>query len=145
MRVLIDTNVLIDYLGERQPFFNFAWRIINACDVGELDGCISAQSIADMFYILRKDMSESERRMALLALCDIFTLESMNQRQIIEALKNEAFSDFEDCLQSSCAAAFHADYVITRNERDFSASEIPAISPETFCNRFLNSGGNTNE
>ena len=141
MRVLIDTNVLINYLGERQPFFDFAWRIISACDAGELDGCISAQSIADMFYILRKDMSESDRRRVLLALCDMFTVESINQRQIIEALKNDVFSDFEDCLQSCCASAFHADYVITRNGKDFSASIIPAISPDAFCTRFLISGG----
>ena len=63
-------------------------------------------------------------------------------KEEIEALENETFPDFEDCLQSLCAAAFHAEHIITRNEKDYVASEIPAISSENVCRHFLNSGGN---
>ena len=138
MRVWIDTNVLLDYLAERQPWFDDAWRIVNACKKNQLEGGISTQSIADMFYILRKAMTESERRSTLIALCNIFSVESVNRNQIIEALKNSAFSDFEDCLQALTAEAFFADYIITRNEKDYVGSSVPAIAPGDFCNRFLN-------
>ena len=137
MRILIDTNVLIDYLAERQPFFPYAQQIIHACETELLEGCISAQSIADIFYILRRNINEKERRKILLALCDIFAVVGLNQQQIVAALKNDMFTDFEDCLQASCAKAFHAVHIITRNVTDFELSEIPAISPESFCHQFL--------
>ena len=137
MRVLIDTNVLIDYLAERHPFFEDALRIIKACESEEIEGSISTQSISDIFYILRKEMTESERRRILLSFCRLLTVDGVQRHQIIEALENGHFPDFEDCIQSTCARAFHADYIVTRNEKDFEFSEVSAISPKVFCARFL--------
>jgi len=137
MRVLIDTNVILDFLQKRQPFFESAVTIIAACREQILQGGISAQSIADMFYILRKDYTSDERRLILLDICQIMDVESIDKYKLISALKNNDFDDFEDCLQGECAKMLNAEYIITRNIKHFSESSVPAITPEDFCKQFF--------
>lgn len=137
MRILIDTNVLLDVVLRRPLFFQSSQAVIVACQQELLDGAVSAQTIADMFYILRKDFDATARRRTLLGFCTIFHVVSIDERKIIAALENEDFSDFEDCLQSECAEAWGADFIITRNGKHFAHSPIPAITPEEFCGRYL--------
>ena len=137
MKVLIDTNVIVDYLAERDPFFISAKEIIEACQNETIFGCVSSQSIADIYYILRKDFSVSERKRILLALCRLLHVEGVDRVKLTTALENDDFSDFEDCLQMQCAIAFGADYIVTRNEKDFVYSSVRAISPECFCGKYL--------
>ena len=137
MRALIDTNVLIDFISKRGVFYADARKIVDTCDRGIYDGCIAAHSVPDIFYILRKSVPVAERREALRLLCEIFTVVGINKRRLISALNDENFSDFEDCLQSLCAETFRADYIVTRNPKDFEQSMIPAITPDVFCRRFL--------
>lgn len=132
MRVLVDINVLLDALLGRQPYFDYADHIIKLCADKKVQGYMAAHTIPNMFYILRKDMSKEARREVLLYLCDILTVEGIDSAKIVSALKDESFSDFEDSLQSSCAGSIRADYIITRNMKDFKNSEIPAILPEDF-------------
>lgn len=132
MVVLIDTNVLLDFLLGRDPYFSNADRIIKLCAEQKIQGFMAAHSIPNMFYILRKDMSVEARREVLLNLCDILAIEAINSVKVIAALKNSAFMDLEDCLQSDCAGEIKADYIVTRNIKDFEISEIPAILPEDF-------------
>lgn len=134
MRILLDTNVLLDYILLREPFTQDAQKIIALCQQEILHGAIAAQSVADMFYILRKDISVEERRKILLCLCDILHVESIDKAKLTRALMNQDFSDFEDCLQSECAVSFKADYIITRNVRDYAESKIPCLTPKDFCN-----------
>ena len=61
----------------------------------------------------------------------------IDRDKLTRALADESFTDVEDCLQSLCGAAFRADYIVTRNPKDYAASAIPAILPDTFCERFL--------
>lgn len=131
MRVLLDTNILIDYLAEREPFFQDAQNLILACCQGKYDGCAAAHSICNMFYILRSQMSEHERRQSLLWFCEILDIISINKLKLKTALENESFRDMEDCLQTECAEEFSADYIVTRNPKDFTKSRIPAIEPGT--------------
>lgn len=133
MRILLDTNVLLDYILLREPFTQDAQKIIELCRKEILHGAIAAQSIADMFYILRKDIPVDNRRRILLCLCEIFHVESIDKPKLTRALMNQDFSDFEDCLQSECAAAFKSDYIITRNVRDYVGSKIPCLTPKDFC------------
>ena len=137
VRVLVDTNVLIDFIAVREPFYRYALRIIDACDRNIIAGSIAAQSVPDIYYILRKDVSSEDRREILRALCSIFSVEGLDREKLMNALNDEAFSDFEDCLIMNCGLSFGADYIITRNTADFAGSLIPAISPEEFCVRFL--------
>lgn len=131
-KILIDTNVLIDYLLEREPFFEDAKDVILSCADGKVKGCIAAHSIPNMFFILRKDYSAKERREVLSNLCSIFDVEGIDKAKLLAGLTNEDFSDFEDCLQMECAKSYGADYIVTRNISDYSTSEIKAIMPKDY-------------
>ena len=133
LRILVDTNVLLDYLLCREPFEQDARKIVFACKQRKIIACIAAHSISNMFFILRKEFSVEERRGILTSLCQLFEIEGIDKNKILEALANENFSDFEDCLQMECALAFKADYIVTRNVNDFKGSKIPCLEPEEFC------------
>ena len=131
-KILIDTNVLIDYILEREPFFDDAMRVISSCIDGSVKGYIAAHSISNMFFILRKDFTIKERREILSNLCTIFEVEGIDKTKLILALSNEEFSDFEDCLQTECAKRCGVDYIVTRNIADFTSSEIEAVLPSEY-------------
>lgn len=131
-KILIDTNVLLDYLLERQPFFADAKRVILSCTDGKTKGCIAAHSISNMFFILRKDYSIKDRREILSNLCMIFDVEGIDKTKLLSGLLNENFVDFEDCLQMECARSYGAEYIVTRNVSDYATSEIKAISPKEY-------------
>ena len=133
LRILVDTNVLLDYLLCRSPYDRAAEQIVVSCKQRRLAGCIAAHSISNMFFILRKVFSVAERRKLLLSICELFEVEGIDKAKILNALADETFSDFEDCLQKECAAAFQADYIVTRNCADFKSSGIPCIEPTEFC------------
>lgn len=131
-RILIDTNVLLDYLLEREPFFEDARKVILSCTDGRTKGCLAAHSISNMFFILRKDYTVKERREILLDLCAIFDIEGIDKAKLLSGLANETFSDFEDCLQMECARSYGAEYIVTRNVADYSSSDIKAILPSEY-------------
>ena len=131
-KILIDTNVLLDYLLEREPFFEDAKRIMVSCAEGKVKGCIAAHSIPNMFFILRKDYNVRERREVLSNLCSIFDVEGIDKAKLLSGLANEDFLDFEDCLQMECSKSYGADYIVTRNVADYSASEVKAIEPKVY-------------
>lgn len=131
-RILIDTNVLLDYLLTREPFYDDAKKVLLACVEGKAKGCIAAHSISNMFFILRKDYNARERREILSSLCSIFDVEGIDKAKLLAGLKNEEFSDFEDCLQMECAKAYGEQYIVTRNVADYTSSEIKAIMPKDY-------------
>lgn len=131
-KILIDTNVLLDYLLGRDPFFEDAKKVILSCTDGDTKGCIAAHSISNMFFILRKDYTASERREILSSLCTIFDVEGIDKAKLLAGLANEEFSDFEDCLQMECAKSYGAEYIVTRNVADYSTSDIKAILPSEY-------------
>lgn len=81
-------------------------------------------------------MTKEERREALKDICQIIKVEGIDSFKIISALDNEDFGDFEDCLQEECAVAISADYIVTRNVKDFVSSRIPAILPSQFLEKY---------
>ena len=131
-KILIDTNVLLDYLLEREPFFEDAKSIILLCTEGNIKGCIAAHSISNMFFILRKDYTAKERREILSNLCTIFDVEGIDRTKLLSGLANENFTDFEDCLQMECAKSYGAEYIVTRNVSDYATSDIKAILPNDY-------------
>ena len=132
MRVLVDTNVVLDYLAKREPFLKSAEAIFEACAAGKIDGYVAAHSFSNIFYILRNVFSIAERRSLLLDLCRLFSVTSVDQLIIESAIKNESIDDFEDALQEGCATSIAADYIITRDPADYAQSVIPVISPDKF-------------
>ena len=136
MKVLVDTDVLMDALTERAPFDASAKRVIALCGEQRVEGYLAAHSITNLFYLLRKDFSLSERRLILLSLFDIFQMEQIDGAKLKSALLRNDFKDFEDCLQAECATAVRAEYIITRNVKDYVGSAVPCIEPEMFCALF---------
>jgi predicted nucleic-acid-binding protein len=133
MTVLLDTNILLDYFQNRPEFLS-AEKILNLCADKKIAGYIAAHSIPDMYYIMRKTYTEGERRSILLNLIQVVSVIAVDQKRIVSALSNTIFPDFEDCLQAECASSFSADYIITRNIKDFLQSSVKALSPQDFLN-----------
>ena len=131
MKVLIDTNVIIDFLITREPFCMASSKIIEKCACGEIKGYIAFHSIPNLWYILRK-FPEDKRRAWMKDLCSFMRVTGASHEEVVKAVEMETFSDFEDCLQDRCAESIEAEYIITRNVVDFAGSEVTAISPEDF-------------
>lgn len=132
MVILIDTNILIDYLAQRADFLPASRIIDYYCAEDIVKGFVAAHSITDIFYILRKDFSQNERRQILLSLLDILDVANLDKEKLLKSLYEKDFLDFEDCLQSKCAEEIHADYIITRNPKDFQKSTVPVLSADGF-------------
>ena len=132
MLVLIDTNVLLDVIARREPYVIFSEKVIDLCRQEIINGAIAGHSVLNAMYVLRKNFTLTERKEIFLSLCEFLYVESVDFGKIIQALKDDTFSDFEDCMQLQCALSLHADYIVTRNVKDFAASEIPAVTPEEF-------------
>ena len=130
MVILVDTNIIIDALANREPYADDAKRIMEKCAAREITGILAAHSIPNLFYILRKNFSQEERRFLLKNLCEIFQISDLNEKKIVAALENNAFSDFEDGLQEECAVEAMADYIVTRNPADFKHSRVKVILPD---------------
>jgi predicted nucleic acid-binding protein len=135
-RILVDTNILLDYLMKREPFYPYAKEILILCKTEKVQGCIAAHSVSNIFYILRKYYSLRERRVILTGLCSIFEVIGIDKDKLIRSLENENFTDFEDCLQMECAKEFGAEYIVTRNTDDYKTSAVPAVSPKEYLERF---------
>ena len=135
MVVLVDTNIIIDALANREPYADNAKKILEKCAAREVTGILAAHSIPNMFYIFRKNFSHDERRFLLKNLCNIFKISDLNAKKILAALENEKFVDFEDCLQEECAVESMADYIVTRNPADFANSRVKVILPEEFLKK----------
>lgn len=133
MVVLVDTNILIDFLLTREPYFKASSELITKCAGGEIEGYIAFHSIPNLWYILRK-APEEKRRDWLTDLCSFLRVGGATHEDVVRAIKMKEFRDFEDCLQDRCAESAGADYIITRNTKDFEGSSVPALTPEEFLN-----------
>ncbi len=135
MKIIIDTNVLIDYILKREPYTESAEKILFLCKNRKIDGCIAAHSVMNMFYILRKEMTVNEIRLFIVSLSKVTDIIGVDKPKIFRAIVNENFKDFEDCVQMECAKEFCADYIVTRNIKDFQNSVIKPILPDEFLMR----------
>lgn len=132
LRILIDTNIILDWLLHREPFHSNAEYIIEKCMSGSVDGYLTAHMMSDLFYILRKRLTVEKRKDLLIFLCDIMDIIFEDKITIRRALCNERWTDLEDGLQMQCADKEKMDYIVTRNIRDFKMSKVLAIEPEQF-------------
>lgn len=137
MVVLIDTNIIIDYLTERNGFFESSRNVIEICSSEDVQGYVAFHSISNIWFILRKK-PDNERRKMLKNICTILTVTGASHQDVINAIDTDNFKDFEDCLQDKCAAVVQADYIVTRNTDDFTNSITKIITPSDFCKLFTN-------
>ena len=132
MRAVIDTCVILDYLQGREPFFDDALGLAIGMANHEFEGYITANSLTDISYIIRRHThSSSETRKIITNLTFLFGLTDTCAEDCINALHN-GMKDYEDAVISETAHRIRADYIVTRNDRDYSGSKVPAISPGEF-------------
>ena len=134
--ILIDANVILDYVLVRQPQFGNSVRIISACQNKIVEGFVAFHSLPSIWYVLRK-YSVPNCREIFSELTNFLTLVAAPHEEVVNAIRDENFPDFEDCLQEKCALAVNADFIVTNNVKDFKSSKIPAVTPaeiiENFC------------
>ena len=130
MKVLIDTNIMIDALTNRDGRSGFSATVIDLCAKQVIDGYVALHSISNIYYILRKQYSDAERRTILKRYNEILKVAEVGNDVVDTAINNTAISDYEDALQYACAETVGAEYIVTRNIKDYGKAEIRAISPE---------------
>lgn len=133
MRALIDTNIILDVLCQRERFFENSSMVFKFCEMKKLDGVISALSIPNLVYIMRKELDHDAIKIVLQKLSLIFKIEDLKAADLLKAAVMD-FKDYEDALQSVCAERTNADFIISRNVKDFQNSSVKAVTPEEFLN-----------
>ena len=94
MVVLVDTNIIIDALANREPYADNAKKILEKCAAREVTGILAAHSIPNMFYIFRKNFSQDERRFLLKNLCNIFKISDLNAKKILACFRKREICRF---------------------------------------------------
>ena len=132
MRIMIDTNVILDCLLDRQPFADDAQEILEQCARGKHEGCILASTVTDIFYIAEKYMGDLHELYLLMdELLEDLLLIALSRKDLMDALDRREL-DFEDCVLSVCAESAGCDAIVTRNLKDFKNSKVKALLPKTF-------------
>ncbi len=126
--VLVDVDVVLDVLARREPFVVDSAALLAACEMGRCRGMVAAHTVTTVSYLLEKHRDAAYARRQLAELLRIVRVASVDVAVIDRALTS-AFGDFEDAVQMAAAVAAGADYVATRNVKDFSAGPIPAVTP----------------
>lgn len=129
MKILVDTNIIIDALTGREPFREDAEKIFIAAANRSADMYITASSATDIYYLVRKYLHSTEKSKVIMGkLYDLFYILDVTDADCIEAISSTV-KDYEDAVVSCCACRNHMDYIVTRNMRDFEKSEVPPILP----------------
>jgi predicted nucleic acid-binding protein len=138
VKVLLDTNIIIDIALERQPYFTNSETVLAFVEQGQIEGYISASTISDLYYLIRKQKGRDltiEFLQEILTFCQIATV---NQAAIRMAFTTN-FQDFEDSIQYSTAVVNQLDAIITRNPQDFPIVTPRIITPEQLIAELTNS------
>lgn len=134
MRVLLDTNVILDVLCARELFLADASKVWKLCEVEKLDGHLSALSIPNIVYILRKELDPVKTKQVIDQLSLLFSIEDLKAEDLKKAAAMQP-RDYEDALQMVCASRIKADFIVTRNIKDFLISKVPAVTPSELLAR----------
>ena len=127
-RVLIDVNVVLDVLADREPFVADSQAVLQFVEAGAIEGVLAAHSVTTLHYLLSKHLSKTRARKTLEDLLHILRVEAVDEDRVRHALAMN-WSDFEDAVQAACAEKAEADFVVTRDKRGFKRSVVRAITP----------------
>jgi len=132
-KLFLDTNVVIDLLGEREPFYESAAKIATLADKGKVQIYVSALTYSTAYYLLARFengevVKEKIRKFKVIAETSDLT------DKIVDKGLASKFSDFEDSLQYYCALKVDCSIIITRNGKDFKESDIPVLTPDEYLN-----------
>jgi len=130
-KVFLDTNIIIDFLGERESFYEAIAKILTLADKKKIKVFTSPSSISNTYYLLSKyenAKSALEKIRKFKLLCSI----SLMDDEVVEKAIHSNFKDFEDAMQYFSALASNCDLIITRNERDFKNALIPVMNADSY-------------
>ena len=129
MKIMCDTNIILDVLLEREPFVEDSYKVLSLCEKHLIDGFVSASSITDIYYLVRKYTHSTKLAyQAIGKLLEIVKVCSVTNNDVLMAFQKGA-RDFEDCLVATCAKSICCDYIITRNKKDFEEFDLPLLTP----------------
>ena len=134
MVLLIDTNIVLDVLMNRSEFVKDSSMIWKLCETEQVKGYISTLTYANMIYIMRKQLTSDQIEDVFHKLNLIFEFADFSPA-VLERAINMKWKDFEDAVQSATAESVHADYIITRNLKDFTQSKVLAFTPSELLAR----------
>jgi predicted nucleic acid-binding protein len=135
MKILIDINVIIDYMADRTPFADHAEQLLALCESGKVTGLVTANAITDIYYVVREVAGKEKTLEAIRTFCSILDITDVGKADILNAMELE-MPDYEDALAAQCAKRIKANCIITRNISDYVNSPVPAIEPADFLSQF---------
>jgi len=127
-QVLFDLNIILDVLQERKEFYDFSARLLARAEKGSIQGWLAAHSVTTLFYLIAKNQSTDQARVTLTSLMQFLRIAPVDQSTIEQAL-NLPYRDFEDAVQVMAALQVRADYLVTRNVRDYQPAPLEVIQP----------------
>ena len=130
-KIFLDTNIVIDFLGERENFYQASAKVMTLADKKKIKILTSPTSIANTYYVLAKYENAKiaiEKIRKFKVLCSISKMDD----EVIEKSINSDFKDFEDAMQYFSALASNCDLIVTRNEKDFKNSLIPVMNADSY-------------
>ena len=134
-KVFLDTNIVIDFLGEREGFYDAAAKVMTLADQKKITTYVSPTSISTIFYLLSK-FENAKTALEKIRKFKVLSSISIMDDDSVEKAMNSDFKDFEDALQYFSAVASKCDLIITRNEKDFKNAMIPVMNAESFLETF---------
>ena len=136
MKVIIDTNIILDVLSRREPHFETSAAILKFCGA-QIIGFITASQTTDIFYLLRRDgKGSTESKKIIQKLTDNIKIADVTTADVKNAL-NSDMADYEDALLAFAGKRQKAKHIVTRNKKDYEKSPIPAISPQMLIKQFF--------
>lgn len=135
MKLMLDANILLDVLQNRQPHVRASSLIWKICECGQATGYVSSLSFANLVYIMRKELDPASIEDVYRKLSLLFSWADLTQSDLSRAAALR-WNDFEDALQAVMARRLGADYIITRNVSDYKNSPVPAITPEELLKKW---------
>ncbi len=131
MKILIDTNIILDVVLERQPFVEQAIQLLEATQQANITSYVTATTITDLYYIIRRAKDRTTALSFIEDLLRLVEIASVDEAVIKEALQSD-IRDFEDAIQESAAKRQTIQGIVTRNEPDFDNSTLKIYNPESF-------------
>jgi len=128
--VFFDTNILLDVLTERQPFFEDAALLWTMAEKRQIEGIVSAMSLPTAYYLLRRVVGHRKAITGIKAVRSIFEIVTLDHHMIDQAIDAD-YSDLEDGIQACAALRAGADCIVTRDPKGFRKSDVPVLAPET--------------
>jgi len=131
---MIDTNIFLDVLLQREPLFESSKAVLKLCEDKKVQGFLSASSVTNIFYIVRRCLQSTDSAYkALGSILDIVKILTVTNDDVLNAYMQKA-ADFEDCLLAACAKSNKCSAIVTLNKKDFIGFDIALMSPEELLN-----------